>query len=79
MLLGEKVDMYFNMEKLWWWQQLDGGDDDDWGEDFSEEAVKQRMDELSGAAKGLALTDDLEKTDKDRMDILYKLIKVGSS
>jgi len=56
-------------------EQLDGGDDDDWGEDFSEEAVKQRMDELSGAAKGLALTDDLEKTDKDRMDILYKLIK----
>ncbi|KAK7103689.1 eukaryotic translation initiation factor 5-like [Littorina saxatilis] len=50
-------------------------DDDDWGEDFSEEAVKQRMEELSGAAKGLALTDDLEKTDKDRMDILYTLIK----
>ncbi|XP_076441785.1 eukaryotic translation initiation factor 5-like [Babylonia areolata] len=51
------------------------GDDDDWGEDISEEAVRQRMDELSGAAKGLALTDDLEKTDKDRMDIVYKLIK----
>jgi len=56
-------------------EQLEAVDDDDWGEDFSEEAVKQRMEELSGAAKGLALTDDLEKTDKDRMDILYKLIK----
>jgi len=50
-------------------------DDDDWGEDFSEEAVKQRMEELSGAAKGLALTDDLEKTEKDKMDIIYKLVK----
>ncbi|KAL8599509.1 hypothetical protein ACOMHN_066908 [Nucella lapillus] len=55
-------------------EQTDG-DDDDWGEDISEAAVKQRMDELSGAAKGLALTGDLEKTDKDRMDIVYKLIK----
>nr|KAG5702136.1 hypothetical protein BaRGS_010402 [Batillaria attramentaria] len=50
-------------------------EDDDWGEEISEEAVKQRMEELSGAAKGLALTDDLEKTDKDRMDIVYKHIK----
>ena len=57
--------------------QQNNGDDDDWGEDFSEEAVKQRMEELSGAAKGLALTDDLEKTDKDRMDIIYKLVKVS--
>lgn len=51
------------------------GDDDDWGEEISDEAIKQRMEELSGAAKGLALTDDLEKTDKDRMDIIYNLIK----
>lgn len=58
--------------------QQNKADDDDWGEDFSEEAVKQRMEELSGAAKGLALTDDLEKTDKDRMDILYTLIKVSA-
>ena len=57
--------------------QQNNCDDDDWGEDFSEEAVKQRMEELSGAAKGLALTDDLEKTDKDRMDIVYKLVKVS--
>ncbi|PVD25900.1 hypothetical protein C0Q70_13564 [Pomacea canaliculata] len=49
--------------------------DDDWGDEVSEEAVKQRMEELSGAAKGLALTDDLEKTDKDRLDIVYQLVK----
>lgn len=51
--------------------------DDDWGDEVSEEAVKQRMEELSGAAKGLALTDDLEKTDKDRLDIVYQLVKVS--
>ena len=62
---------------LQWQQHNNGDEDDDWGEDFSEEAVKQRMEELSGAALGLALTDDLEKTDKDRMDIVYKLIKVS--
>lgn len=56
-------------------QQANGDDDDDWGEDISEEAIKQRMEELSGAAKGLALTDDVEKTEKDKMDIIYQLVK----
>lgn len=50
-------------------------DDEDWGEDFSEDAVKQRMEELSDAAKNMAFTDDLEKSQEERMDILYRFIK----
>lgn len=50
-------------------------DDDDWGEDFSEDAVKQRMEELSEAAKQMALTDDLEKTVEERLNIFYHFVK----
>lgn len=51
-------------------------DDDDWGDDFTDEAIKQRMDELSDAAKGLAFTDDLEKSAEDRLNMVYETIKV---
>lgn len=49
--------------------------DDDWG-DVSEEAVKERMKELTAAAKSLALNDDLEKTPQERMNIMYDYIKM---
>lgn len=49
-------------------------DDDDWG-DVSEDAVKQRMQELTSAARNLAINDDLEKTPQERMDMLYEFIK----
>ncbi|ESO84468.1 hypothetical protein LOTGIDRAFT_132224 [Lottia gigantea] len=51
-------------------------DDGDWGEDITEEAIKQRMEELTDAAKGLALTDDLEKTPEERIDIFYKFLQL---
>ncbi|XP_063426549.1 eukaryotic translation initiation factor 5-like [Mytilus trossulus] len=50
-------------------------DDEDWGEDFSEDAVKQRMEELSEAAKQMAFTDDLEKTIEERLNIFYHFVK----
>ncbi|KAK3092957.1 hypothetical protein FSP39_009335, partial [Pinctada imbricata] len=53
-----------------------GVDEDDWGEDFSEEAVKKRMEELSDAAKQMAFTDDLEKTQEERLNMLYKFVQV---
>ncbi|XP_013397528.1 eukaryotic translation initiation factor 5 [Lingula anatina] len=55
--------------------ETDGGDDADWGEDVSEEAVKKRMEELSTAAQTLALTEDLEKTPKERADLFYSFVK----
>ena len=34
------------------------------------------MEELTDAAKGLAFTEDLEKTSEERVDMLYKFIEV---
>lgn len=50
-------------------------DDDDWGEDTSDAAVKARMEALSGAAKTLTISDDLEKTPQERVDMFYSFVK----
>lgn len=50
-------------------------DDDDWGEDVSDEAVAKRMKELTDAAKNMAMSDDLEKTANERMDLFYNFVK----
>lgn len=49
--------------------------DDDWSVDVSEEAVRRRQQALSDGVKGLTVSDDLEKPDKDRMDIFYKFLQ----
>ncbi|EFA01900.1 eukaryotic translation initiation factor 5 isoform X1 [Tribolium castaneum] len=54
------------------------GDDDDaheWQADVSEEAVRARMQDLTEGAKNMTINDDLEKSEKDRMDIFYELVK----
>lgn len=50
-------------------------DDDDWGVDVSEEAVRARQQELSDGVKSLAVTEDTEKPEKDRLDIFYKFLE----
>lgn len=50
-------------------------DEDDWGEDVSEEAVAKRMQELTDAAKIMAMSDDLEKTANERMNLFYAFVK----
>lgn len=57
-----------------------GGDDDDdedgvWSADVSEEAVKKRMKELTSGVKGLAMDDDLEKSEHQRVNILHNFIQ----
>merc|ERR1712012_15368 len=58
----------------------ENGDDDydddeaDWGEDVSEEAVRQRMEALSGGLGGLVIDNDLEKSEEERMNIFYKFV-----
>jgi len=49
-------------------------DDADWGEDVSEEAVRQRMEALSGGLGGLVIDNDLEKPEEDRINIFYKFV-----
>lgn len=53
----------------------DDDDDDDWGEDVSDEAVAKRMKELTDAAKNMAMSEDLEKTANERMDLFYEFVK----
>jgi translation initiation factor 5 len=50
-------------------------DDDDWAVDVSKEAVKARMEDLTSGAKGLTISDDLEKTAKERADLFYSFVK----
>nr|CAG4643191.1 EOG090X05QT [Ilyocryptus agilis] len=52
-----------------------GFDDDDWAVDVSEAAVKARMEDLTSGAKGLTISDDLEKTFKERVDLFYSFVK----
>ncbi|CAG0883970.1 unnamed protein product [Cyprideis torosa] len=49
--------------------------EDDWGEDATEEAARQRINELTEGVKNLATCDDLERSEKERADILYSFIK----
>lgn len=43
--------------------------------DVSEEAVRARLQDLTDGAKNMTITDDLEKPEKERMDLLYELVK----
>lgn len=50
-------------------------DETDWAVDVSEEAVRARLQDLTDGAKGLTITEDLEKTEKERMDLFYNRVK----
>lgn len=53
----------------------DADDDANWAVDVSEEAVRARLQDLTDGAKGMTISEDLDKTEKERMDIFYKLVK----
>lgn len=51
-------------------------DDVDWGEDVSDAAVQaRRIEQLSGAVTSMVVTDDLEKTPQERVNIFYSFVK----
>lgn len=50
-------------------------DEPEWVVDCSEEAVRARLQDLTDGAKGMTISDDLEKTEKERMDIFYNYVK----
>jgi len=54
----------------------DWGEDDDadWGEDVSEDAVRKRMEALSGGLGGLVIDNDLEKPEVERINIFHKFV-----
>lgn len=53
----------------------DEGDYDKWAVDVSEEAVRARLQDLTDGAKGMTISEDLDKSEKERMDMFYKLVK----
>uniref|UniRef100_A0A8C7J3G8 Eukaryotic translation initiation factor 5 n=1 Tax=Oncorhynchus kisutch TaxID=8019 RepID=A0A8C7J3G8_ONCKI len=54
---------------------VDGEDDEDWAEETTEEAQRRRMEEISSHAKNLTLSEDLEKTLEERVNIFYNFVK----
>lgn len=53
----------------------DDDDDGQWATEVSEEAVRARMQDLSEGAKNITISEDTEKTEKQRMDIFYEYVK----
>ena len=54
----------------------DENDGDDWSMDTSKEAVKLRQTSLTEGASALTLTDDLEKSVTDCVNIFFKFFEV---
>lgn len=53
----------------------DDDEDTTWSADVSEQAVRARMHDLTDGAKTLTISDDLEKSEKERVDIFYEFVK----
>lgn len=53
----------------------DEDDDANWTVDVSEEAVRARMQDLTDGAKNITISEDTEKSEKERMDIFYESVK----
>uniref|UniRef100_A0A182YEB8 Eukaryotic translation initiation factor 5 n=1 Tax=Anopheles stephensi TaxID=30069 RepID=A0A182YEB8_ANOST len=52
-----------------------GEDDVSWTVDTSEEAVRARMQDLTDGAKNMTVSDDFDKSEKERINIFYELVK----
>lgn len=56
---------------------MNADDEDDWCEDTSDAAVQARLEAISGAAKTITISDDLEKSPQERIDMFYSFVKVS--
>lgn len=50
-------------------------DDDNWTTDTSAEAIRARLQDLTDGAKTMTISDDYDKTEKERIDIFYGMVK----
>ncbi|KAJ8274850.1 hypothetical protein COCON_G00094750 [Conger conger] len=50
-------------------------EDEDWSVETTEEAQRRRMGEISEHAKNLTLSEDLEKTLEERVNLFYNFVK----
>lgn len=56
-------------------EEHDDDDDTEWTADVSEAAVRARMHDLTDGAKNMTISDDTEKTEKERLDLFYEFVK----
>ncbi|KAK8736895.1 hypothetical protein OTU49_004706 [Cherax quadricarinatus] len=50
-------------------------EDDDWSLDVSEEAMKERQKDLTTGVKNLTVSNDIEKTQSERLEVFFELCK----
>lgn len=53
----------------------DADDDDDWSLDVSEEAMKERQKTLTIGVKNLTVSNDIEKTQSERLEVFFEYCK----
>lgn len=56
----------------------DNDDDEGWSTDVTAEAIKERMKDLSSGVKGLAMDDDMEKPESERINIFHAYLQIKS-
>lgn len=54
----------------------DNDDDEEWSTDVTAEAIKERMKDLSSGVKGLAMDDDMEKPESERINIFHAFLQI---
>ncbi|XP_013104738.2 eukaryotic translation initiation factor 5 [Stomoxys calcitrans] len=50
-------------------------DADEWSVDVSKEAIRARLQDLTDGAKSMTISDDYDKSEKERIDIFYEIVK----
>ncbi|XP_063701530.1 eukaryotic translation initiation factor 5 [Culicoides brevitarsis] len=53
----------------------DEDDDAEWTVDVSEAAVRSRLQDLTEGAKNMTISEDVDKSEKERLDIFYEELK----
>lgn len=56
-------------------QNGDADDDDDWSVDVSDAAVKERQKDLTFGVKNLTISNDIEKTSSERLEVFFDYCK----
>lgn len=50
---------------------------DDWSLDVSEAAMKERQRDLTAGVKNLTVSNDIEKTQSERLEVFFEYCKVS--
>lgn len=51
--------------------------DEEWSLDVSEQAMKERQKDLTAGVKNLTVSNDIEKTQSERLEVFFEYCKVS--